>query len=147
MTLFRRGREESGSQLIEFMLVFPIMMLLIAGIMDFGMLLRTYEAVTNAAREGARVAVLEGYGQDDIEVRIDQYLDAAGLTGVRDVDVVNVPVTTPAGTFTARSVTLDYTFEFTALAGVGTLFGGSFGTVPLTAVAVMRTETQAVPAP
>ena len=145
MTVARRWRSESGSQLIEFMLVFPILMLLIAGIMDFGMLLRSYEVVTNAAREGARVAVLDGYDQDDIEARIDQYLAASGLGGDRDVAVANVPVTTLAGTFTARSVTLDYTFEFAALAGIGTIFGGSFTTVPLTAVAVMRTETQALP--
>ena len=39
----------------------PIFMFLIAGIFDFGMMFRTYEAVTNAAREGARVGVLPGY--------------------------------------------------------------------------------------
>jgi Flp pilus assembly protein TadG len=122
-------------------------MLIIGWLMDFGMLMRNYEVVTNAAREGARVAILEGYGDADIESRVDQYLAASGLTGARDVTVANVPVTTPAGTFTARSITLDYTYQFAVLPGVGALFGGTFTTVPLRAVAVMRTESQAAPAP
>ena len=31
------------------------------GIIDFGFLFQRYEVVTNAAREGARVAILPGY--------------------------------------------------------------------------------------
>ena len=139
------ARDERGAELIEFALVFPILMLLLAGILDFGMLLRNYEVVTNAAREGARVAVLEGYDEDDVEVRVQEYLDASGLAGTPTVTLVNVPVTTPAGTFTARSVTLDYTYQFAVLGGIGAFFGGEFGSVPLQAVAVMRSETQAAP--
>ncbi len=38
------------------------MLLLIGfGILDFGILFQRYEVITNAAREGARVAVLPGY--------------------------------------------------------------------------------------
>jgi Flp pilus assembly protein TadG len=138
---WRRG--DSGSQLIEFMIIFPILMLLIAGIMDFGMLLRNYEVVTNAAREGARVAVLDGYDENDVQARVDQYLDAAGMAGTGVVALADVPVTTPAGTFTARSVTLNYTYQFVTLSGFATFFGGDFGALPLTAVSVMRTENQA----
>lgn len=143
LTLSRWHGCESGSQLIEFMIVFPILMLLIAGILDFGMLLRNYEVVTNAAREGARVAVLEGYDQDDVQARVDQYMDAAGMGGPAVVALADVPVTTPAGTFTARSVTLNYTYQFVTLSGFAPFFGGEFGTLPLQVVSVMRTENQA----
>ena len=138
-------RAEEGAELIEFMIVFPILMLILAGIMDFGMLLRNYEVVTNAAREGARVAVLDGYATSDVETRIDEYLAAAGISGAHTVAVDTVPVTTSAGTFTARSVTLNYTYQFTVLSGFAPFFGGSFTTLPLQAVSVMRTETQAAP--
>ena len=143
LTLGRWRRCETGSQLIEFMIIFPILILLIAGIMDFGMLLRNYEVVTNAAREGARVAILDGYDQADVQVRVNQYLGAAGMSGTGIVALADVPVTTPAGTFTARSVTLNYTYQFATLSGFAAFFGGNFGALPLTAVSVMRTENQA----
>src|SRR5688572_15983354 len=139
-----RWQCERGSELIEFALVAPILLLLLAGIFDFGMMFRTFEAVTNAAREGARVGVLPGYAPADVEDRIDAYMGASGLTGAYTVAVANVPVATGAGTFTARSVTVNYTYQFAVLGAIGAAFGGSYTSIPLQAVSVMRTETQAV---
>ena len=42
--------------------------------------------------------------------------------------------------FTARAVTLNYTYQFVVLGGFG-----NFGTVTLNAQSVMRTEAQAAP--
>jgi Flp pilus assembly protein TadG len=140
-----RWASEQGSELIEFAIVAPILMLLIAGIVDFGMLFRTYEAVTNAAREGARVGVLPGYLPADVQNRVGQYLAAAGLSAAPTVTVANVPVTTGAGTFTATSVTVNYPYQFVVLGGVGPFFGGTFGSMPLRAVSVMRIEAAAAP--
>lgn len=140
-----RWQCEKGAELIEFALVAPILIFLLAGIFDFGMMFRSFEAVTNAAREGARVGVLPGYGVVDVQTRVNQYLAASGLAGPRTINVVNVPVATGAGTFTARSVTVDYTYRFVVLGPVGLAFGGTFGTIPLRAAAVMRTEAAAAP--
>lgn len=145
MTPRQSFRSERGAELIEFAIVVPILLLLISGIVDFGMMFRTYEAVTNAAREGARVGVLPGYAPADVQTRVDAYLGAAGLTGPRTVNVVNVPVATGAGTFTARSVTVTYTYTFVVLGGIAPLFGGSFGTIPLQAISAMRVEAAAGP--
>jgi Flp pilus assembly protein TadG len=134
----RHWRSERGAELIEFAIVVPILLLLIAGIIDFGMMFRTYEAVTNAAREGARVGVLPGYAPVDVQSRVDAYLAASGLTGPHTTSVVNIPVATTAGTFTARAVTLNYTYQFVVLGGFGNL-----GTITLNAQSVMRTEAQA----
>ncbi|MEQ1897738.1 MAG: TadE/TadG family type IV pilus assembly protein [Vicinamibacterales bacterium] len=138
-------RSAHGAELIEFIIVFPILMLLLAGIFDFGMLLRNYEVVTNAAREGARVAILDGYAAADVDARVNQYLQSAGLAGSHSVAVATVPITTGAGTMTARSVTLNYFYQFVTLSGIAPFFGGSFGSLPLRAVSVMRTETQIAP--
>ena len=89
MNLYRRLACDKGAELIEFALVFPLLLLVMFGIMDFGLLFQRYETVTNAAREGARVAVLPGYAQADVEARVRQYLIAAGLTS------------TPSFTYTA----------------------------------------------
>jgi Flp pilus assembly protein TadG len=138
-------RSERGAELIEFALVAPILIFIIAGIIDFGMMFRTYEAVTNAAREGARVGVLPGYDAPDVQTRVDAYLTASGLSGQRTTTVTNVPVATAAGVFTARSVNVQYVYQFAVLGAAAPLFGGNFGTINLNAVAVMRTETQAAP--
>lgn len=140
-------RSERGSQLIEFAIVVPILLLLLAGIFDFGMMFRTFEAVTNAAREGARVGVLPGYAAADVQTRVDAYLAASGLSDPYTVAVANVPVATGAGTFTARAVTVNYTYQFAVLGGIAVVFGGNFTTIPLRAVSVMRTETQAAAGP
>jgi Flp pilus assembly protein TadG len=137
-------RSERGAELIEFALVLPLLVFIIAGIVDFGMMFRTYEAVTNAAREGARVGVLPGYEDPlDVEARVDAYLAASGLTGTSTTTAPIVTVATPAGTFTARSVNVQYVYEFAVLGAAAPLFGGNFGTITLNAVSVMRTETQA----
>ena len=59
VTSRRRRRSDSGAELIELAIVLPILLIVVAGIVDFGFLFRRYEAITNAAREGARVAIFE----------------------------------------------------------------------------------------
>jgi Flp pilus assembly protein TadG len=138
-----RRRSERGAELIEFAIVVPLLILLLAGIFDFGMMFRTFEAVTNAAREGARVGVLPGYADADVQARVDAYMAVSGLAGPYTVTVANTSVATGAGTFTARSVTVNFPYQFAVLGVIGAPFGGSFTTIPLRAVSVMRTETQA----
>ena len=56
-----QGESDAGSELVELALALPLVLLVIAGVIDFGFLFQRYEVVTNAAREGARMAVLSGY--------------------------------------------------------------------------------------
>jgi Flp pilus assembly protein TadG len=44
--------------LIEFALVFPVLILIVAGIIDFGFAFNQWNTAQNAAREGARVAAV-----------------------------------------------------------------------------------------
>jgi Flp pilus assembly protein TadG len=147
MAQIRSGwRSERGAELIEFAVVMPILIFIIAGIFEFGMMFRALEAITNAAREGARVGVLPGYNPPDVQTRVDAYLNAAGLTGTHTTTVTNQALATGAGTFTARSVNVSYPYQFVVLSGFAPLVGGgAFGSINLTAAAIMRTETQAAP--
>lgn len=53
--LYRRWRQsEQGQSLVEFALTLPVLLLLVLGTIDIGMGFRTYIALSNAAREGAR---------------------------------------------------------------------------------------------
>lgn len=59
-TIVRHSRRSGrrGQSLVEFALVLPLFLLMLAGIVDFGMGLATSITVTNAAREGARLGVV-----------------------------------------------------------------------------------------
>ena len=54
------NRGERGQAIIELALTLPLLLLIVLGIFDFGLMFQKYEVVTNAAREGARVGVLPG---------------------------------------------------------------------------------------
>ena len=134
---------EEGSQLIEFVIVFPILMLLLAGIVDFGMMFRSFEVVTNASREGARVAVLPGYALADVQLRVQEYMDSSGITPPVVTELKTVPVTIGAKKMTVQAVRVTYNYPMLVLSGISKVLGGSIGTVPLQAVSIMRSETQA----
>ena len=60
-TLSRRSKnDESGAAAVEFAIVLPILLLLVFGIIEFGLLFNRFISVTHAAREGVRVAALTG---------------------------------------------------------------------------------------
>lgn len=54
-----RGRE-SGQGLVEFALVMPVFLLIFFGLIDVGRLVYTNSVLSQAAREGARLAAAEG---------------------------------------------------------------------------------------
>ena len=54
----RLRRNEKGQALVEFALVMPILLLLLCGIIDFGWIYYNQITLNNAAREGARYAVI-----------------------------------------------------------------------------------------
>jgi TadE-like protein len=54
----RRGQQPGGQGLVEFALVLPLFLLLVMAIMDLGLSVFAYNSITNAAREGARLAIV-----------------------------------------------------------------------------------------
>ena len=133
--------DERGAVLIEFALVLPLLLLLLAGMFDVGFAFQRYQAVTNAAREGARMAVLPGYSTSDVEDRVRAYLTASGVPGTPAIAVTPVTITPTGGAlFTAMQVNVQVNHVFTILGPIANLVGGTFGTVALVSESVMRTE-------
>ena len=94
--------------------------------MDFGLLFQRYEAVTNAAREGARVAVLPGYAQADVQARVTQYLAAAGLNSTPTFAYTAPQAVNVGGAcMTITGVTVGYPHQYLFLGKIIGLFGGS----------------------
>ena len=148
MKLLRRLKCDKGAELIEFALVFPLLLLVALGIMDFGLLFQRYQAVTNAAREGARLAVLPDPTVGTAEARAREYMAAGQLPGANSAAVdVNrsASMTVNGAPVSASQVTIDYPFTFVVLQPVARLVspGTSVGG-PLTirAQALMRNESQ-----
>lgn len=136
---------DEGAELIEFALVLPVMLLVVMGIIDFGLLFQRYQVITNAAREGARVAILPGYTDADVQARVAQFLTAAGLVDPPSI-VVGSPTPRDVGgqCIVVRPVTVEYPFSYSAVGAVASYFGGSgFSRSGLQATAVMRNELAA----
>jgi TadE-like protein len=160
----RRACGERGAELIEMAIVTPILLMIIAGIFDFGMMFRAWEVVTNAAREGARVGTLPGYSAEDIRLRVEEYMTVSGVTntcglnepgagvpcGAPPATLCNVCVQTDtialsAGTVGTRVVTVSSRQPLPSLSVIGTFFGGNFTSVNVAAASQMRTEVAAAP--
>lgn len=67
---FRWKKQEEGQALVEFALIAPILILLIVGVFEFARAWQSYQVITDAAREGARLAVI-----DDPTVTSDSVLN------------------------------------------------------------------------
>jgi Flp pilus assembly protein TadG len=58
-TLGRSWTDERGSQIVEFALSLPLLVVFVVGIFDFSGAISLKQKLTNAAREGARVAATD----------------------------------------------------------------------------------------
>ena len=56
----RPGTRQRGAAALEFALVAPVLILMILGMIDFGMVMNAQALVANSARDAARVASLNG---------------------------------------------------------------------------------------
>ena len=151
MRLLRRAwTNERGAELLEFAFALPILLLVLAGIIDFAILFQRYEVVTNAAREGARVGILPDYAETDITNRVNAYLAAAGLTGTAPaptVDYDDIEVTPGGATMSVVTVTVQYPHDFLFVGPVATFMFGSSGPadIMLSVGSTMRREVAATP--
>ena len=150
---FSRARRDDGAALVETAFVLPIMLLVSVGIFEFGRAYQTWQVITNATREGARVAVLPEYTDDSVKARVRTYLKDGGLPAaiVDDTAKTNVDITATtipvdmAGTVTASAarVVVEYPFEFMVLQPVAQLVvNGSMAGEPFTMrmTTIMRNE-------
>jgi Flp pilus assembly protein TadG len=141
-----RIRRERGAAMLETALVMPLVLLVCVGIFEFGRAYQTWQVLTNAAREGARVAVLPGAKVGTITERVKVYMVSGQLPKAQSAEVAVAPVTLDLGggaTAAASSVTVSYPFEFMVLQPIAQLVvKGSKAGAPLTmgATAVMRIE-------
>ncbi len=141
-TTKRRGwTSERGAELIEMALALPLLLLIVMGIVDFGFLFQRYLVLTNAAMEGARVAVLPGYSMADAQSRASSYALTGGVPGA--VTALATPVSLAGaggGSWPGVRVTVTHVYNYSYIGPIAGLFGGSFSSVTLTAQSTVRRQ-------
>ena len=141
----RRMTSARGTALLETAFILPLVLLISVGIFEFGRAYENMQVLTNAAREGARVAVLSGQPAGAVDARVRGYLTAGGLDGTSAGVSVAATDISLGGTATTPGsrVTVTYPFAFMVIQGVARLVV-SGSTMPtaftMTAVAEMRNE-------
>jgi Flp pilus assembly protein TadG len=144
----RSWSTEQGQALLETAFILPVILLVSVAIFEFGRAYQTWEVVTNAAREGARVAVLPNSTTTEVQDRVVAYLQAGQLPGYASATITVSPTTLSIGatTATASTVTVGYPFSFIVLNPVARLMDPSTtnfsAPFTLTASAQMRNEAQ-----
>ena len=103
-------KQRKGQSLVETALVIPILLLILTGIIDFGMLFNNYLVVSNASREGARSAAI---GSTDAQINtvvnnVASTLDPAKLT-------VNITPDQTAGRSTGSSVVVTVQYKYSMI--------------------------------
>jgi Flp pilus assembly protein TadG len=145
MEIVRKLRGEKGVSAVEFAIVLPLLVLLVFGTIEFGVLLYDQAVITNASREGARAGIvfsdprmsdgmIAGTVSDYCSDHLITFDDSSGIT------------TTVAPAWPGRAtsssgellrVTVQYHYDFLVVpAFIADLTGG----IDLTAETAMRME-------
>lgn len=112
----RSGNNERGAVAVEFALVFPLLILVLFGIIEYGSIFNAQLMVTGAAREAARTMALSSSVGDARAAALDA---APGLAPVLSAgDIAFSSATCPTG----GDVTVTISYDKPFLTG---LFGAS----------------------
>jgi Flp pilus assembly pilin Flp len=128
----KRRLLERGAAAVEFAFILPILLLVIGGTVDFGRALYTQVTLTNAAREGARAAV------------VGTVADAAARANAASQGVVTLPPVVvgdcAGGDDEVRVTVSTPTFDWIILGPALSLIPGSTTVLPadLSSSATMR---------
>jgi len=131
-------RSERGTAALEAAVSFVAFFFLLFGIMEAARFVNVQGALTNAAREGARLAVVPLRGTSalptagEVEAEVERFMATAGITSDR-LTVSVAPEVRSGTTFTRVSVSLPY--RFVTLSAFQSL------EVTISGNAMMRNET------
>jgi Flp pilus assembly protein TadG len=132
---------EDGVVALEFVILFPLILILLVGLMEFGHLFYVRHTLTNASREGARAAVMfhspaserMSWAQDQATTTVNNYLSTK-LPGV----TWSVPTPVVSGSTSGSTVQVTVTATNAALI-LGEIIT-AFQTISVSAQTTMKME-------
>lgn len=138
-TAARKRRAQAGTTIVEATIVFPLMLLLVFAIGEFGISFTRWNSLTNAVREGARAGVVfrspcdAGPVTTLVETTVSNFANSSGI------DPANITTTVTGactGTGTQLTVTSTVPYDYIALDALASLAPST----ALSARTVMRNE-------
>lgn len=134
----RRLRRRSGASAVELALVAPVFVALVMGQIESSRLGMVAQLLTTAAREGCRVAVINGSTQDSVQSRVNAVLSGSGISVGTVTPTCTSSIytwdTAPLGTPISVSLSVPYS----QVSWLGTPF--YFGNATVSASATMSSE-------
>jgi Flp pilus assembly protein TadG len=136
-------RDQNGGAAVEFGLILPLFILLLFGIVEFGLLLYNKQIITNAGREGARAGVVAGIPRltdAQIQAVVNKYANNYLVTFGTGTINFNPPISPLQANRTGYlfgtnlTVSVTYPYDFLVLSGFG------FGPITLRAQTIMKME-------
>jgi len=130
---------ERGQALAEFALVLPLVLLFIAGIVEMGRAWNIKQAVTDAAREGARYTVVQDPVVADADAVKSKIMERLALASIETADITIEPSAGWRMTGQAMTVTVSTQFQM-GLIGALLDWAGAPSVVTISTNATMRNE-------
>jgi Flp pilus assembly pilin Flp len=128
--MLRCLRHEQGQDLVEYALIFPLLSLLLLGIIEFGLVILSYDSIANAAREGARYGII--HPSDHAGIEAAARLSTVGLDQAALVFTVSHPA--------SDVIQVGAEYHHSLITGPIIGAAGGDGTLHLHSVAAMQTE-------
>jgi Flp pilus assembly protein TadG len=115
----RKEAWRRGTTVVETAIVFPVLVLVTLGAIHYGWLFLKAQQITNAARHGARMAILPGATYDSVLEDVNDLMTAAGMPlpmfTMTTEDVTTADPNHPAVTVTITVDSNDVDFMNTVL--------------------------------
>jgi Flp pilus assembly protein TadG len=137
-----RCRDDRGAAAVEFALVMPILILLLFGIIEFARVWNVKQVLTDAAREGARIAVVaERQNLTTLELRdsVARVVKRTAVAAAIDTlaTKLNIDTSTGVGGPAGTEARVQLTYQYQPLFGTWIL---SESVMQLRTFSVMRNE-------
>jgi|YNPBryunderm2012_1023409.scaffolds.fasta_scaffold79002_2 Flp pilus assembly protein TadG len=123
-------RREGGQELVELALVLPVLLLLLFAILEFGLVIFSYNAVSNVAREGARYGV--AHPTDRVGIEATARAASRGL----DPSHLSIAISYPGG----NTIRVEARYDLTLFTGFVIQAVGGNPTMRLRSVSTMQIE-------
>jgi Flp pilus assembly protein TadG len=125
-----------GAAAVEFAIVAPLFFLLVFGMVEFGRMVMIQQVITNASREGARKAVLDGASSSSVKSAVVTYMANGGVTIATSNVTIDPSDPTTAAAGSPVTVTVSVPFSQVSWLPSPMFLGGR----QMTASTVMRRE-------
>ncbi len=131
--LGRPLRGQKGQAVAEFCLVLFMLVLILFGILETGLMLNARLALSSSAREIARLCAVKGGNTSDVQKQLDPILQAAGLC----LEQVSVDIN-PTQAIYGTTLSVELKHEYKVKSPVVAALTGP--TISISAKAVTRSE-------